>query len=196
MNNCDAISQEGFDDILSDILDGTGIVNWEIGPHHIDFSKRVLALSGSGNNAELDRIERLFGLPLHGPNWIVQAGIPPKAWDGFFIAEDGEGNMYEMESHCWKWNASIPTMRHTTIDLFICGDELIENSGLDLNDIVRIALYGEIGERNVARFIPSIRIGNSVNKKKLEHFGDFREWFVGVVNDAYYRNDLIQLDLR
>ncbi len=194
MNNRDKVNSSGFDDIIIDILNGTNITAWELGPNPINFFHDILAFNCDANIMELNRIEALLELPLVGIDWTVQAGIPPKAWEGFFITNDLNENEISFESYEWQWKFSPRSDdKISKIDLVIYDEKLSEVPNTLSDNIVNISLFGAIGEKNVAHHISSIRIVKQVHGEEFMSMSIFRKWFVENVDCIFYKDWLDNL---
>ena len=184
MGNWKSSSESEIRCLVNEIL-GHDYFAWEFGPDPMDDDISVLSISLERSAGEVTQLASDLGLPIQGNGWRVQVGMPPRDWDRYFEYEGRSGISYRIEGSHWLYELIPEDNDKVRVELF--PDIAIEPK--DGDEISRILLIGEIGERNLAEKICNVSIGNS-RKPGTKAIENLRSEFAELYPDCAYREFL------
>lgn len=164
-------------DFLDEIAISLGSGTWEIGPDIFDPNKWFFSLSGARNLSEVNSFRtHLSELPMV-EGWVFYPALPPKNWNIFFIYE----SLLEIDGCNWRYCITTNDKR---IELEMRPPK--DTLEINLLQVSKILVVGEIGEENLLKYIDNISI--SKNACCDREFSGFAENFSLRFPDLYYSN--------
>lgn len=159
MDNRDRLSEEDFSQLFSEIMSSYPYIGWELGCTPTEPFSDVLSLTVVSDEKEFKHLYDILALPINGDDWDIVAGIPPRNWDLYFQLMN-EGEYIDVEASKWYWDAN---WKEDSVSLVIYVPEGELHKKNILKDAVDIAIVGELGELNIAKYVDDICIEHLTN---------------------------------
>lgn len=181
------IGSDGFKDLVGKIISVYPSLGWELGPSPEDDSVDILSLTAGGDRDILFDLQDSNLFPIDTDEWKIVVGIPPRNWERYFFISTGDGSEREVDASKWRyqafWSDDSVRMR---LDADV--DGCVDNDLMD--EIIRIVLFGELGELNTALFLELLDQDSDKSIGDWKSLGELRKDFSAHISRCHYKKFL------
>lgn len=186
MRYSERLSLEAISDLASKILASHSALGYEFGPSVCKPEDRCFAISASGNCDLLSQLNSDNRFPIFEDGWEIIIGIPPKNWLLEFELNDSKGRKFVIDGKTLSYSAcSVGGV----VELNLNGGNLHEIPVELQSEVVRILLFGEIGEQNFCRHVRLVWSSQNISSKP---FPEFAKYFAETIPEAAWADVLIR----
>lgn len=182
------IDRSKLQNAMQDIFASVPDIGYEIGVFPGGENLSYIALSIPVENEWREEVGRRILAAETSPGWRVELGIPPRDWEMYFEIYDDESQEWvsiDGRQWCYKFVRSGST---NTLELCNATGEAYGQRIFD--DIAKILLVGEIGERNIEKHNITFKL--VMCDKTYLPLSSFAPWFAENVKSACFRDVLMR----